>query len=87
MTTEVNSSGNSFIRHAKKIVLQPFFTRGRVKYHIRAILKVCMLSQEFPGGLLRLGAFTDGAQVQALVWELRSHIKLLQAIAKKIKIQ
>ena len=41
---------------------------------------------EFPGGLLVrtwLGALTITAQVQSLVWEPKSHIKLLQAVAKK----
>ena len=41
---------------------------------------------EFPGGLLVrtwLGALTITAQVQSLVWEPKSHIKLLQAAAKK----
>ena len=32
---------------------------------------------------LGLGAFTAVTQVQSLVWELRSHIKLLHAVAKK----
>ena len=32
-----------------------------------------------------LGAFTAAVQVQSLVWELRSHIKLLHALAKKSK--
>ena len=31
------------------------------------------------------GAFTAAAQVQSLVWELRSHLKLLHAVAKKGK--
>ena len=40
--------------------------------------------QAFPGGLVvRIGAFTTSAQVQSLVWELRSHMKPLQAVTKK----
>lgn len=34
---------------------------------------------------LGLGAFTAVALVQSLVWDLRSHIKLLQTVAKKGK--
>lgn len=34
---------------------------------------------------LQLGAFTTAAQVQALVWELRSLIRLLHARLKKPK--
>ena len=34
---------------------------------------------------LGLGALTTAAQVQSLVWELRSHSKVLHAKAKKKK--
>ena len=37
---------------------------------------------EFPGGLvLGFGTSTTAAWVQSLIWELRSHIKPLNAIA------
>ena len=36
---------------------------------------------------LGLGTFTAVTQVQSLVWELRSHIKLLHAVAKKTSTQ
>ena len=42
-----------------------------------------MLGGEISGGLVDLALFTAVAQVQSLVWELRSYIKPLHALAKK----
>ena len=42
--------------------------------------------EEFPGGLVvRIWHFHHCGPVQTLVWELRSHIKPLHAMAKKKK--
>ena len=46
-------------------------------------LKFHILGNSLVYQLLGLSAFTATAQVQSLVWELRSHIKLMLIVAKK----
>ena len=58
-----------------------------MKYHYLPI-KVAKKKKKFVGVPLwisGLGVFTTMAWVQSLVWELRSHIKALHAMDKKIK--